>query len=33
MSLKQRVRALRRKQMVYKELSDKDTPENFQGTR
>ena len=33
MSLKQRARGLRRKWMVSKELSDKDTPENFQGIR
>ena len=33
MSLRQRVRGSRRKWMVYKELSDKDTRENFQATR
>ena len=33
MSLRQRVPGLRKKQMVYEELSEKDTPENFQEIR
>ena len=33
MSLRQRARGLRREWMVYEELSDKDTPENFQEIR